>query len=261
MGQLEDSLRNGLAAMQGKGVDPATLYGMPGKVVSAPPPTGAWSAYGNVGNGGAPSSNALPLDPSSMQTTTGVPAPAPVANTMPVGSPSGMPNAATAAGSGAQANISAPIGHNTFGLDPRVSLRHIMDYLLPRVKDLESEGNYKADRATKYPGQTASGAYQYTDGTWGGYGGFARAVDAPPEIQDKKAREDFQSRLGEYGNDPFKAAAGHYFPRYAHDPKLWDQPLKNSKGEVIPNSMPVRNYLNKVFPPDRVANYMKTVTQ
>lgn len=255
MGQLEDSLRQGLAAMQGKGVDPAQLYGV-GKSVSAPPPTGAWSAYGNVGGGGAPSSPTPTPDPSSMQTTTA--APNPVANTMPVGAPAGMPNPKTAAGSGAQA---AGIGANTFGLDPRVSIHHIMDYLLPRVKDLESKGDYKADRAAKYPGQTASGAYQYTDSTWGGYGGYSRAVDAPPEIQDKKAREDFMSRLSEYGNDPFKAAAGHYFPKYAHDPKLWGEPLKNSKGEVIPNAMPVKDYLSKVLPPDRVANYMKTVTQ
>jgi len=258
MGQLEDSLRQGLAAMQGKGVDPSALYGVPGKAVSAPPPTGAWSAYGNVGNGGAPSSNAPTPDPSSMQTTTA--APAPMANTVPVGGPA-PPNPATAAGSGMQAGMDGGIGHNTFGLDPRVNIHHIMDYLLPKVRDLESKGDYKADRSAKYPGQTASGAYQYTDSTWGGYGGFPRAVDAPPEIQDKKAREDFMSRLSEYGNDPFKAAAGHYFPKYAHDPKLWDQPLKNSKGEVIPNSMPVKDYLNKVLPPDRVANYMKAVTQ
>lgn len=258
MGQLEDSLRQGLAKMQGQGVDPGTLYGVPGKVASAPPPMGAFTpAYGNVGNGGAPSSPAPTPDPSSMQTTTA--ASAPMASTVPVGGP-GPPNPATAAGSGMQANT-AGIGVNHFGLDPRVNVHHIMDYLLPKVKDLESKGDYKADRSAKYPGQTASGAYQYTDSTWGGYGGYNRAVDAPPEVQDKKAREDFQSRLGEYGNDPFKAAAGHYFPKYAHDPKLWDQPLKNGKGEVIPNSMPVRAYLNKVLPPDRVANYMKAVTQ
>lgn len=255
MGALEDSLRKGMSAMQGQGVNPSQLYGLPDKAVSAPPPTGAWSAYGSVGGGGAPSSNDPTPGPSSTQTTPAAPAPMPT--TMPVGAPGGMPNPATAAGSGAQAGI----GENHFGLDPRVTMHHIMDYLLPKVRDLESKGDYKADRATKYPGQTASGAYQYTDSTWGGYGGYNRAVDAPPEVQDKKAREDFQSRLGEYGNDPFKAAAGHYFPKYAGDPKLWDQPLKNGKGEVIPNSMPVKDYLSKVLPPDRVANYMKTVTQ
>lgn len=255
MGALEDSLKKGLAAIQGQGVNPATLYGVPDKAVSAPPPMGAMTPQ--TPGGGAPSSNAPTPDPSSMQATTAAPAPSPVANTMPVGSPSGMPNVGAAAGSGAQAGI----GPNSFGLDPRVNVHHIMDYLLPRVRNLESTNDYKADRATKYPGQTASGAYQYTDSTWGGYGGYSRAVDAPPEVQDKKAREDFQSRLSEYGNDPFKAAAGHYFPKYAHDPKLWDQPLKNSKGEIIPNAMPVKDYLNKVLPPDRVANYMKVVTQ
>lgn len=261
MGALEESLKQGLSSIQGKGIDPSTIYGlkggMPAPAVSAPPPTGAWSAYGNVGGGGAPSSPTPDPGPASAQTTMA--APAAMASTVPVGGP-GPPNPGTAAGS-APAPFSTGIGENKFGLDPRVNLHHIMDYLLPRVRDLESKGDYKADRAPKYPGQTASGAYQYTDSTWSGYGGYNRAVDAPPDVQDKKAREDFQKRLGDYGNDPFKAAAGHYFPKYANDPKLWDQPLKNSKGEVIPNSMPVKDYLSKVLPADRVANYMKAVTQ
>ena len=259
MSALEDSLRQGIAAMQGKGVNPNAIYGIPNKAVSAPPPTGAWSSPGNVGGGGAPSSPSPTPDPSSMQATTA--APQAMATAAPVGGPA-PPNPATAAGAGAQADTGGTgIGHNVFGLDPRATKQHIMDYLLPKVRDLESKNDYKSDRSTKYPGQTASGAYQYTDSTWGGYGGYQRAVDAPPDVQDKKAREDFEDRLNSYGGDPFKAVAGHYFPKYAHDPSLWNQPLKNSKGEIIQNAMPVKDYLNKVLPPDRVANYMKAVTQ
>ncbi len=265
MGALEDSLKKGLSTIQqGRGIDPATIYGLNPGGNSAPPNMGAFTPP--VTGGGAPASPSPTPGPASAQTTTA--APAPMTSTVPVGGP-GPPNPTTAAGSGEQANT-APmssdfqangLGPNKFGLDPRVNIHHIMDYLLPKVRDLESTNDYKADRATKYPGQTASGAYQYTDSTWNGYGGYNRAVDAPPEVQDKKAREDFMSRLKDFGNDPFKAVAGHYFPKYAHDPKLWDQPLRNSKGQVIPNSMPVKDYLNKVLPPDRVANYMKAVTQ
>lgn len=255
MANLEDSLKQGVAAMGGKGIDPATLYGIGGSV-SALPPTGAWSAYGAVGNGGAPSS---PAPQASAPAPQAAPAPNTIVPTkMPWHGTTPAPD--SAAGAGSQAAM-AGIGPNSFGLDPKVTLHHIMDYLLPRVRDLESKGDYKSDRSTKYPGQTASGAYQYTDSTWGGYKGYKRAVDAPPEIQDEKARNDFMQRLSEYGNDPFKAAAGHYFPRYAHDPKLWNEPLKDKHGNVIPDSMPVQQYLSKVLPPDRVANYMKAITQ
>lgn len=56
-------------------------------------------------------------------------------------------------------------------------------YWGPRIKECESHNNYQADN----PRSTASGAWQITDVTWNGHGGYQRAKDAPPAIQDEKA--------------------------------------------------------------------------
>jgi hypothetical protein len=57
--------------------------------------------------------------------------------------------------------------------------------ILTTIRSIETGGNY----ATTITTSTASGAYAFLDGTWNEYGGYARAADAPPDLQDQKAAE------------------------------------------------------------------------
>jgi hypothetical protein len=95
--------------------------------------------------------------------------------------------------------------------------------LLTRIiKQKESTDNYQAVN----PKSSASGAYQYTDSTWNGYGGYTKAALAPPAIQDKKFHEDITARLSNFDGDPYKTIAAHYLPALANDPTKWDKPFK-----------------------------------
>jgi murein DD-endopeptidase MepM/ murein hydrolase activator NlpD len=57
--------------------------------------------------------------------------------------------------------------------------------ILATIRTLESGDDYTAESSTS----SASGAYQFLDSTWGGYGGYVRAKDAPPRVQDAAAVE------------------------------------------------------------------------
>ncbi len=70
--------------------------------------------------------------------------------------------------------------------------------VLGQIAMAESGYNYRA----KNPRSTASGAYQFLDGTWAGYGGYRRAMDAPEHVQDAKALEVFRTQ----GTRPWNAS-------------------------------------------------------
>jgi hypothetical protein len=71
------------------------------------------------------------------------------------------------------------------------------DAVLAAIRSIESGGDYEAEAA----GSSASGAYQFIDSTWNDYGGYPRASDAPPKVQDRKAAESVTAILAEHDGD------------------------------------------------------------
>lgn len=74
-----------------------------------------------------------------------------------------------------------------------------LDAFMAAIRTKESGGNYRATGATTKYGR-ATGAYQFLDSTWGGYGGYKSAKDAPPEVQDRRAREKMKLYYLTFGN-------------------------------------------------------------
>lgn len=56
----------------------------------------------------------------------------------------------------------------------------------------ESRGSLTAQN----PRSSASGKWQILDSTWNGYGGYSRAMYAPEDVQDAKARELYAGGAG-----------------------------------------------------------------
>ena len=82
--------------------------------------------------------------------------------------------------------------------------------IMATIKQRESKGDYKklTDAAKINPKNTASGAYQITDGTWQDWTQrykigtqWSKAMDAPPDIQDAVAKEAVIQILKENGGN------------------------------------------------------------
>lgn len=107
------------------------------------------------------------------------------------------------------------------------------------IRQAESSGDYGALN----PHSTASGAYQYTDSTWNGYGGYAKAALAPPAIQDRRFQQDLHHSLKKYDGDVFKVIASHYLPAYADEPSMWEESLTIKGHRVAPIAKYVKHVL------------------
>lgn len=86
-----------------------------------------------------------------------------------------------------------------------------LDAFMGSLRQLESGGNYRAiGPSTKYG--RATGAYQFLDSTWGGFGGYRRAADAPSAVQDARARQLMTQYYRQFGSWEMVAVAWHGGP-------------------------------------------------
>lgn len=60
--------------------------------------------------------------------------------------------------------------------------------ILATIRTRESGNNYTAINRGDGVGDIASGAYQFVTTTWNNFGGYRDAYQAPPEVQDERAR-------------------------------------------------------------------------
>lgn len=104
----------------------------------------------------------------------------------------------------------------------------------------ESGMNYKSRSGSS----SASGAYQYTDGTWNNYKGYRHAWQAPKSVQDERMRHDVIARYNAYGGDWRKVIVGHFYPAWVNHPEKWDQ-IPTGPGSDNPT---VNQYIASVLP-------------
>jgi hypothetical protein len=109
-----------------------------------------------------------------------------------------------------------------------------------RIGKVESGGSYSAQSKTS----SASGKYQYLDTTWNGFGGYKRAADAPPDVQEKRMDMDIKRRQIKYGGDERLIALAHFQGEGVADkvnanPKLWQK--KDANG------LTAEAYVNRVL--------------
>ena len=102
--------------------------------------------------------------------------------------------------------------------------------ILATIRTLESGGDYAAQAR----GASASGAYQFIDSTWNQYGGYVRAGDAPPDVQDAKASEMIATILDKNGGDVSAVPVVWYIGHLpAIDSPTWDRVPRPDAGNTL----------------------------
>ncbi|HEX6685134.1 MAG TPA: transglycosylase SLT domain-containing protein [Candidatus Limnocylindrales bacterium] len=80
------------------------------------------------------------------------------------------------------------------------------------IRSVESGGDYNAQSPWNPGYGRATGAYQFLDSTWGNYKGYKRAMDAPREVQDERARQMMAGYYKQFGSWQLVAVAWHGGP-------------------------------------------------
>jgi hypothetical protein len=115
-----------------------------------------------------------------------------------------------------------------------------IDVVLATIRTVESSGDYTVRSA----GSTASGAYQFLDSTWAGFGGYPRAWEAPPDVQDARAAADVSGILeanhGDVNAVPMSWYIGHVPPV---DSAEWDTVPYPDAGNVLTPRQYVERWL------------------
>lgn len=111
-----------------------------------------------------------------------------------------------------------------------------LDDFMGAIRQVESGGNYG------HPPNAsgASGAYQFIDSTWGHFGGYQSAYQAPPDVQDARARQLMQAYYDQFGDWEHVAAAWIGGPgTAAKGPGAW--------GDIRDSNMSVSAYVSRVM--------------
>jgi murein DD-endopeptidase MepM/ murein hydrolase activator NlpD len=129
-------------------------------------------------------------------------------------------------------------GDETLPTASCVTVTADIDRILATIRTLESGGDYTA-RAGR---STASGAYQFLDSTWDSYGGYRRAGDAPPAVQDARAAADVQAILDRHDGDVSAVPVVWYIGRLpAEGSPDWDRiPAPEAGNRLTPRQYQAR---------------------
>lgn len=122
-----------------------------------------------------------------------------------------------------------------------------VDDFLVALRAQESGGNYQARNPSG-----ASGAYQFMPGTWANYKGYANAADAPPAVQDERARQLAQQYYDRFGNWSDVAKAWYTGPGFASKNQTAKQgayPSIQSYADQVTARMGGGNVATAVAPP------------